>query len=461
MDKPKDHFDMIVLGGGTAGLKAALECARRKLKTAIVDPQKLGGTCLNTGCIPSKAMLHASHLFRQLHHLETFGITLSSPKIDFRKLMGRAQAMVDYGQEHIAMSIKNSFLTVFSERAEFVGRNSIRAGGRIISGDRILISTGSRNFIPPIKGLEKIKYYTNETMLGLDYLPKEVVLIGGGYISIEYATFFSELGSRVIVLERLPQILSMLDRDVAELLVKLYLERGIELHVGANILELSSKGRKKKILWNSVQRPSEKPKEIVAEEVILAAGRKPNVEGLKLEAAGIKLNAKGGIQVNDHFQTTNSQVYAVGDVVGEAMFAHAASREAHLVLENMLGGRKLSRDISLIPWTVFTDPPISGVGLSEAQAKEKGIEFGISKANFARAAKTRIMEDSVGIAKVLFSRKNRHIIGATLFGAHADDLIHEITAIMNSSSPTLDVLRNTIHVHPTVSEVFDALKEVQ
>ncbi|MBI2138303.1 NAD(P)/FAD-dependent oxidoreductase [Candidatus Woesearchaeota archaeon] len=452
-------FDLIVIGGGTAGLKASLECAKRKLHTAIVDPQVLGGTCLNTGCIPSKAMLHASHLFKQLHHLEVFGISVSSPKVDFRKLMQRAQHIVDEGQSAISLSTKNSYITIFREKAAFISKNSIRAGNQVLQGKQFLISTGSRNFIPTIKGIEESGYHTNETILSLDAVPKSVVLIGGGYISFEYATFFSELGSKVAILERLPKVLTMLDNDISEMLVKLYTERGISITTSTDILEITGKGRKKTIHYRSINNPLEKPKEIQAEVIIAAAGRKPNTEGLNLEAVGIKLKPNGGIAVNEHFQTSIPNTYAVGDVIGEMMFAHSASREALLAVENMLGGKKRTRELHLIPWTVFTDPPISGVGFSTIEAEKKKIDCGILKANFARSAKTRIMDESAGAAKVLYDKKNNHIVGAVLFGAHADDLIHEITALMNSSSPTIDVLRNTIHVHPTISEVFDALRE--
>ena len=456
-EKPT-HFDIIIIGGGTAGLKAALDCTKRKLKVAMIDPGMLGGTCLNTGCIPSKAMLHASHLYKQLHGLDQFGISVQDPKVDFPKLMRRVQGMVDYGQQHIKFSIKNSYLATFKEKASFEGKTIVRAGKELLASEHILLSTGSRNRALPIKGLESIRYYTNENMMSMKTLPKSLILIGGGYISMEYATFFNELGSKVTVVESMPQILGMLDGDVANGYMEISVKDGISVRTNTKVVEVREKGNHKEVIVE--EQNTKKGMTFQAEEIVVAVGRVPNTESLNLEAAGIKIAPHGGIAVNEFMQTSNPRVYAVGDVTGQAMFAHSATREAHIALANMLDNKKLKANNTLVPWVAFTDPPISGIGLSEKETKEKKLPYSVWKANFARAGRTRIMEESSGFAKLIVNKKTNHIEGAVLVGARSDDLIHEIAAIMNSASPTLETLQKTIHVHPTVSEVFEALREV-
>ena len=457
-EKPR-QFDIIIIGGGTAGLKAALDCTKRKLKVAMIDPGTLGGTCLNTGCIPSKAMLHASHLFKQLHSLGQFGISVQDPKVDFQKLMGRVQGMVEHGQQNIAFSIKNSYLAIFKEKASFAGKNAVRAGKELLVSEHILICTGSRNRELPIKGLETIRHFTNENMSTMGTLPKSVILVGGGYISMEYATFFNELGSKVTVVEMMPQILGMLDEDVAKGYLEICEKDGIIVKTNTKVVEVKEKAIRKIAIVEDLK--TKKTGSIEAEEIVVAVGRVPNTETLNLGSAGIKVGPHGGIVVNEFMLTSNPHVYAVGDVTGEVMFAHSATREAHIALENMLDNKKLKANNDLVPWVAFTDPPISGIGWSEKEAKERKIPYGVWKANFARAGRTRIMEESSGFAKLMVNKKNSNIIGAVLVGTRSDDLIHEIAAIMNSASPTLETLQKTIHVHPTVSEVFEALREMQ
>ncbi|MDA1196703.1 MAG: dihydrolipoyl dehydrogenase [Nanoarchaeota archaeon] len=453
-----DQYDVMVIGGGTAGLKIAIHAASSKLKTVMIDPGALGGTCLNTGCIPSKVMLQTSHLFHQTNNLEEFGITVKEVKFDFAKVLARAQGMVDYGQKSIEMIIKNPNLTTIREPAEFINNNTVKAGNAEVSAKTIIISTGSKNFIPPIKGLDTIDYITNENMLKTKAFPKKVVCIGGGYIAMEYATFFNELGSQVTVLERMPEILTLIDEDITSTLHKAYEEEGMTIKTGINIIEVNQEKNKKTITFNNVDDKNSKPETIEADAIIVATGRIPNTDGLQLEKAGIKLNDRKGIKINEQFQTTNKNVYAIGDVIGDALFAHAASREAHIIIENIFNKAKRTLNFNLMPWTVFTNPPISGIGLSEKEAKEKKIEYRLFRANFARAAKTRIEGDSRGFMKIVVDKKGT-MLGVTMMGLRADELIHEYVAVMNSSSPTIETIQNTIHIHPTIAEVADTLRE--
>lgn len=449
----KKKYDLMVIGGGTAGLRAALRAVSHGHKTILIEPYELGGTCLNKGCIPTKAMLYASELYKKTLNLKKYGIETSNVKINFPKLMDRVCSIIDEGQVHIKKSVKNCELEIVKEKAVFVNKDTVKAGKREISARKIIICTGAKTFVPPIKGIDKVEYMISDDAVKLRKLPKSIVIIGGGYISMEFARFFNQLGSKVTILERESRILGILDDDIAEALHEFYSEEKVNIVTNANILEV----RKGQVIINDVRYPKSKKKTIIYDKILVAAGRMPNSKELNLEAAGIKTGKRGDILINDYLQTTNSKVYAIGDVNGKAMFAHAAKRETKIAIENALHYKKEKMGFDLMPWAMFSDPPISGIGLNEAQAKEKGFRTGILKADFSRAGRATVNGDTRGFVKVIYNKFNKKILGCFIIGPNADDLIHEFVAVMNSKSPTIDVIRKTIHVHPTLSEVMESL----
>ncbi len=444
--------DVIIIGAGTAGLRLALQLSKQGKSVALFESGSLGGlggTCLNVGCIPTKALLHASNLYKESKDLKKFGIKAVSG-FDFKKLVERVKGMVREGQNHIRKSIKRKNLVVVRKEARFVNENTVKAGNILCSADHIIIATGAHNCIPQIKGLEKIPYLTNENVLNLRKLPKSMIMIGGGYICMEFATFFSELGCKVAILEKAPDILMMLDDDIREELKGMYTE--MVIHTNADILECR---KRKKVEVDYVV--GRKRMTARGDALFIATGRAPNTEHLDVKHANIETDHFGNIIVNEKLQTTNNRVYAVGDCNGKAMFAHAAKREAAVVLHNILNEQKQEIFHDLIPWAVFTHPPIAGVGMNQRTADSKGIPYEIKKANFTRAGRAEIIGKSEGFVKVLVEKVTGKIIGAFIIGQNADDLIHEFVAVMNSASPTFETIKKTVHIHPTLSEVMEAL----
>lgn len=437
-------YKLIVIGGGTGGLRTAI-AASKKTKVLLIDPGTLGGTCLNTGCIPTKAMLHSSHLYELRNSLGTFGLS-SDFKVDFSKLMKRVRAIVKEGQDHIYSGLKkNENLKVLKGKARFISKNKLMVGKDTYSFDKAIIATGAKNFIPQIKGLEKTDYLDNASVMKLNKLPKSMVMIGGGYISMEFATFFSELGTKVTVLEKFPTILGMLDDDTREMLKEYVEESGVKIINGSDITEIKNGT----VYYNKTK--------IKAEKILVAAGRIPNTDGLDLDKAEIALGKKGEITVNDYLETSNRDVYAIGDVNGRAMFAHAVKRESYVVLDNIFEKKNRVMDFKYMPWAVFTNPPVSGVGINEKKAKELEINYGVIKAGFENVGRARISEDMRGQAKIIFDKKNELILGAEIIGPNADDIVHEIIALMNMGGKIQD-LRKMIHIHPTLSEVMENLR---
>ena len=449
--------ELLVIGGGTAGLRIAMQAADHGYKTILCEGAEVGGTCLNRGCIPTKALLQASHTYRAIHEAKALGIT-ATPRLNVTILMRWVNGIIQEGRDHIELAIKKQkLLTLIRANARFIGKNEVRAGNTRIRAKKIIIATGAVTAIPPIKGLNKVPYLTSDDLFTLKRLPGSIAIIGGGYIAMECATFFAQLGSKVTILEKLPHILGMLDDDIRSPLQKHYEEQGMAIHTSVDLDEVRK--QKEKIAVAYIK--AKKRFTLVADTLLVATGRVPNTAHLDLQKAGIGLGEHKEIPVNAFFQTKNPSIYAVGDVNGKSLFAHAAKREGILALQNALDDAKNSLDYNLVPWAVFTEPPVAGIGLSEMQARGARCKIGIMKAPFSGAGRAKIMGETIGFVKIVYNQESRNILGAVILGAHADDLIHEIAAVMNSSSPTVDVIKKTIHTHPTLSEVFDGLREVR
>ncbi len=454
-------FEFMVIGGGTAGLRTALYAASHGKKTAMIEPGAIGGTCLNTGCIPTKTLLQSVHVYQSAKNAKEFGVLTGKVTYSFKKIMARMQSIIDDGQDHIKESLKNQpNLTIIRKPAKFLSSNTLQAGDEIIYADKIVISTGAKTTIFPIPGLKESGFLTSDDVLKLEKLPKSLLIIGGGYISMELATFFNGLGCKVTILERLPRCLAMLDQDVTDYITQCYTDEGVEIHTNVNILTVKKDKKGISIETNDVRDASSKKITYRAEKVLLSVGRAPNTEGLNLEATGVKLDARKAIEVNQYLQTSNPNIYAIGDVNGKAPFAHGAKRQSKVALEHVFGGKSMVATFDIMPFAVFTDPVIAGVGLSEQQAKDKGYDVGLMKAEYKRAGRATIIGDTRGFVKVVYDKKTDKIVGAVIVGAQADDLIHEFVVLMNSASPTTDVLKDTVHIHPTLAEVMDALKTV-
>ncbi len=453
-------YDLMVIGGGTGGTRLSLSAASKGHKTVLIEQGVLGGTCLNTGCIPTKAMLYASHLYKLSKEMKEFGIDAKA-KINFKKLMERVRSFSKIGQEHIYKSVEeNKNLTLVEGKASFVDKNTVKVNNKKISADKLVIATGAKNFIPPIEGLDKVDYLDNVSLIyKLDKLPKSIIMVGGGYISMEFATFLNDLGTKVIVLERLPHILNMLDEDVVQLVYDSCKERGMDIKTNINILKAEEKGKKVQVIYDDVRDKHSKKETISADKILVATGRVPNTEGLDLEKAGVKTDKRGGIIVNDYLETSQKNIYAIGDVTGKALFAHAVKRETYLLQDTMFEKKKKKMPFSLIPWVAFAEPTIAGIGLNEEEAKKEN-DIYIMKAPFKKTGRASIINKTEGFVKVICNKKNDKILGVQIVGPHADDIIHEFVAVINDSGK-IDPILESIHVHPTLSEVLEELSVVE
>ncbi|MBS3093590.1 dihydrolipoyl dehydrogenase [Candidatus Pacearchaeota archaeon] len=449
----KEEYDLIILGAGTGGVTIALYAASHNIKTALVDPGDLGGICLNRGCIPTKAMLHASHLHKLTGEMKQFGIEISKIEMNFQKIMKRVNEIVLQGRNSLTFNLKNKNITIIKNKGSFISQNEIKAGDKILKGKKIIICTGAKPKVPSIKGLEKVDYLLSDDILKINSLPKSLIIVGGGYISLEFATFFNDLGTKVYILEALDRLIGSADFEISKELEKYYVEDGVDIKTSVTISEITKQKKGVKVLYTA----NGKNLFQEAEEILIATGRAANTFSLNLEIAGIEKEKNGYIKVNEFLETTDKNVYAIGDVNGKSLLAHAAKREAMIVIKNALENKKETMNFDLVPWAVFTSPPIAGIGITDVEAKKRNIEAGIMKAEFKRVGKSIIIGETRGLIKIIYNKKNNKLLGCFIIGDKSDELIHEFSALLTAEA-TIDTMKKIIHIHPTLAEIVELLR---
>lgn len=425
---------LLIIGGGPGGYETAVEAAKRGLEVTLITEGPLGGTCLNEGCIPTKTFCHYAELIEQNNKA---GLDC---KPSFAAAAQRKQAVIEQLRGGIDMLLKN--VQVVHGKAQFKDSKTVVCEGQEYTADRIIIATGSVSASLPIPGAENC--LTSKEILDLTEVPESICIIGGGVIGLEFASILSSFGSQVTVLEYCPNILPRFDVDLAKRLKQSLSKRGIGIEVQAQVTRIDG---------NTVTYlKKDKEFTVQANMVLMAVGRRPNMEGLNLEAAGIDYTRKG-ITVNDSFETSVPGIYAVGDVIGGIMLAHAATYQGLHAL-NVICGRQDSIRFDLIPAAVFTIPEVATIGLTEEQCKEQNLQVRCLKSFYRANGKAVSMDETDGYCKLIVS-ENGTILGAHLMGAHASDIIHEIATVMNLGG-NLDMMQSVIHAHPTLSEVLQA-----
>lgn len=445
-------YDIIVIGAGSGGLVAATSAKRNGLKVALLEKNKIGGECTHYGCVPSKALLNSAKMFEATKHLaEKYGLSgiAVSGELNFGKVMESVDEIVQkiYSHETPAVFEKLGIdVYVDHEGAHFIDSETVKIGKDLLQFKNAVICTGSSPINMNITGSTEIDFLHNENFWNIRKLPESIVFIGGGIISAEMGQALARFGSKVFILDRNEAILKVVDNDVKEVIKEVFKKEGITLVTGAVFKEF--KREKGKII--AVFEQNKTIVEIKTESVFLAIGRQANTYGLHLENAGVKFNAKG-IITNSFLQTSAPHIYACGDVTSQAKFTHVASYQAEIIIKNILENNAKENDLTILPWTIFTEPEIAHVGLSETQAKDK---FGDSIEIFKVSATTdRFMTDrnELGFIKVIFDKDNL-VIGADAIGAHAGEWIQLLTVAMKNKIPA-EIFADTIFSYPTYSEI--------
>lgn len=440
-----ENYDILILGGGPGGYVAAIKGAQLGFKVALVEKDAIGGVCLNEGCIPTKTLLKSAKVYRLMKHSKDYGITVDTASIkpNWEEILTRKSTVVKRLTTGVQGLLKKNGVKVYSGYGEVINNTTIKVNSDTLSAKNIILATGASPIIPPIPGLKEgfdnQFVYTSKTLLQYPKIPKSLVIIGGGVIGIEFATLFSSYGTKVTIIERLDQILMPIDDDIRQAYLKLISKESIEIITKANVTQINS---------NSVTyEMNGQSKTIESEIVLLSVGMKPNVDSFK--SLNLSMN-KQGIQVNEQMQTSIPHIYAIGDITGKMMLAHAASAEGIVAIET-IAGKKVRFSYDSVPSAVYGFPEIAWIGLTEKEAKERKIDYKVSQFPLLANGRSLAEGETDGFVKFLVNPNNGEILGAHILASNATDLLAE-TVLARDSEATIADIANSIHLHPSVSE---------
>lgn len=451
-------YDIIVIGSGPGGYISAVRASQLGKKVAIIEKYAtLGGTCLNVGCIPSKALLDSSHhYYDAVNHFDTHGITIDTPKVDFEKMVARKATVVEQTTGGIQYLMDKNNVDVFEGLGSFIDATHVKiakndGSEEVIEGTNIIIATGSKPSTLPFISLDKERIITSTEALKLKEIPKHLIVIGGGVIGLELGSVYKRLGADVTVVEYAPKITPTMDADISKELQKVLKKQGIKFATSHGVSAVERNGDEV-----TVKATDKKGRDVEfkGDYCLVAVGRKPYTEGLGLENAGVKLNERNQVEVNNHLQTSTANIYAIGDVVKGAMLAHKAEEEGVVVAE-YLAGEKPHIDYNLIPGVVYTWPEVAAVGKTEDELKTAGVDYKSGKFSMRALGRSRASGDIDGFVKVLADKTTDEVLGVHIVGARAADLIMEAAVAMEYRASAEDLAR-ICHGHPTYSE---AIKE--
>lgn len=447
-----DHYDynMIVIGGGSAGLVAAYIGSAVKAKVALVEKHKMGGDCLNTGCVPSKALIRSAKMLAYAGRAKTFGFEKAEIDFDFGTVMARVQGVVQTVAPHDSVERYTKLgVEVFEGEARIISPFAVAVDGRELTTRNIIVATGARPFIPPIPGLDKVDYLTSDTIWSLGELPRRLVVLGGGPIGSELTQTFARLGAQVTQVEMMDRILGREDPDVSEMVRSRFEAEGVQTLTGHKAKEVRSEDGHKVLVCEG---PSGAV-EVEFDAILVALGRAANAKGFGLEELGVELNPNGTVAANGLLQTNFPNIYASGDVAGPYQFTHTAAHQSWYAAVNALFGRfkTFKVDYRVIPWATFTDPEVARVGLNQAEAEEKGIPHEVTTYGIDDLDRAIADSEAHGLVRVLTKPGSDKILGVTIVGAHAGDLISEFVLAMKHNLG-LNKILGTIHIYPTLTE---------
>ena len=448
----KNDYDLGIIGGGAAGLTAAAGAAQFGAKTILIEKSaKLGGDCLHYGCVPSKTLIRTAGVYALLKRTTEFGLPQNQlPPVDLEAVMNHVKNVIDKIQQHDSPErFCNLGAQVVFGNASFIDDHSVNLDGQNLSARSWIIATGSSPALPPVEGLVNTPYLTNETIFSQKKLPANLIVLGGGPIGLELAQAMGRLGSRVTIVEFMDQILGPEDQDIADILQEQLKEEGITIHTATKAVKAQYDDSQFSLTITDKSGKGQ-TRVLKAEALLVAAGRKPNIDGLKLEAAGVKFTPRG-IPTDPSMKTNIKHIYACGDVNGQLPFTHVAGYEAGIALTNAILRLRRKADYAKIGWCTYTDPEIASIGYNEKRAKEKGIKYRVWEEQYAENDRAQAEGTTKGKIKLLVSPAGK-LLGCQIIGAHAGDLIHEWVIALNGGIK-LSTIAAAVHIYPTISEV--------
>lgn len=446
----KRHFDAIVIGAGQAGPSLAGRLSAAGMQVAVIERKLFGGTCVNTGCIPTKTMIASAYAAQLARRAAGYGVSAGPIAVDMKAVKKRKDEISGKsrtGIESWLRGMKNC--TVFTGQARFESAREVRTGDDALTADRIFLNVGGRASVGGIEGVDQVSYLTNSSMMDVDFLPEHLVVVGGSYIGVEFAQMFRRFGSEVTIVERGERLVGHEDEDVSRSISEILEAEGIRIRTGANCLRLERDGSGVRVHVNCA---SGEP-EIRGSHVLLAIGRRPNTDDLGLDRAGVETDERGYIRVNDRLETNVEGIWALGDCNGRGAFTHTSYNDFEIVAGNLLDDETRRVTDRIPAYAIYTDPPLGRAGMTEHEVRAAGRRALIGTRPMSKVGRAVEKGESQGFMKILVDAESQHILGASILGVGGDEAIHCILDTMYAGAP-FEVLKRAVHIHPTVCELI-------
>jgi pyruvate/2-oxoglutarate dehydrogenase complex dihydrolipoamide dehydrogenase (E3) component len=449
-----ESFDAIVIGAGQAGPAIAARCSKEGLKTALIERHHFGGTCVNVGCVPTKTLVASARVIRQAQRGAEYGFDIGTLRVDMARIKARKDAIVRHSREGVETWMRGLKHTeVIVDEARFSGPATVQVNGRQLTAPRIFLNVGARSARPPLPGIDDVPTLDNVSIMELDQVPEHLVIVGGSYIGLEFAQLMRRFGAAVTVVEKSARLLPKEDDDVSDAVRTVLEAEGVRFELGAECLSLARDGAKEIVVGAACDDAS---LPIRGSNVLLAVGRRPNTDGLGLDAAGIRTDERGYIVVDDQCRTSAEGVWAVGDCNGRGAFTHSSYNDHEIVVANLFDQdpRRISERIAC--YALFVDPPLGRIGINESEARASGSKVLRAKMPMQRVGRAREAGETQGFMKVLVDGDTQRLLGAAILGLNGDEVIHALLDVMAARQPYTAISR-TMHIHPTVSELVPTL----
>lgn len=447
-------FDAIVIGSGQSGPALAQRLTREGLTTAICERKLFGGTCVNVGCIPTKALVASARTAYMTKRASDFGVVVSGGvEVDMKAVKARKDAIVKQSNEGVTHWLKGmDNLKVYEGHASFQGPNRVRVNGSLLEAEKIFLNVGGRAFIPDMSGIDEVKYLTNSTIMDLDFLPEHLIIIGGSYIGLEFAQMYRRFGSEVTVIEMGNRVISRDDPDVSETAQQVLEREGVQFRLNAECISLGRDGDDVVVKVDC----NDGVPQVKGSHVLLAVGRVPNTEDLGLDNAGVEMDERGFIKVDDRLVTNVPGIWAMGDANGRGAFTHTSWNDYEIVAANLFDNDPRRVSDRILCYGLFIDPPLGRIGMTEQQARDSGKDILVGKMPMTRVGRARERSETEGFMKILIDAANNKILGASIFGIGGDEVVHSLLDVMYAGAPYTTIQRAT-HIHPTVTELIPTI----
>ena len=447
-------YDAVIIGAGQAGPSLAVRLAGAGRKVAIVERNQFGGTCVNTGCIPTKTLIASARVAHMARRAKEYGVGIgNSIKVDMKRVKERKDSIVRSSNEGLEKWLRGTEnLTVYKGHARFEGEGQLRIADQLIKADQIFINVGARANVPALPGLHQVRYLTNSSAMDVDYLPEHLIIVGGSYVGLEFGQMFRRFGSEVTIVEMGPRLIHREDEDVSQAIREILENESVHIRLDAECIAMEKQGDKVAVDLNC----STGEKKVLGSHLLLAVGRIPNTDDLGLEKAGVAVDQRGYIEVDDQLRTNVAGIYALGECNGRGAFTHTSYNDYEIVAGNLLDQDRRRVTDRIIAYALYTDPPLGRAGMTEAQVKRSAKKALVATRPMSRVGRAVEKGETQGFMKILVDAESKEILGASLLGIECDEVIHSILDVMYAKAP-YTVIQRAMHIHPTITELIPTL----